>query len=163
VKSKKEATRILIHSMTGRKPYKLSIHGHQMFSDKVLRKNALLLDKKKLYTLFPPNFIHSMDASLVHAFMVRSLQLNKILNQHDIYMSEITTHDNFTLGRFLFPILPYILKELYFELYHANYLATLKNNLLEEDFNKILSLCKRPEDPNYLSTPFENPNFIKYG
>lgn len=104
-----------------------------------------------------------MDASLVHAFMVRISYLNKIFNQHNIYISESTNHDNFTLGRFLFPILPYILKELYVELYQTNYLKTVANNFSEEEFKQILSLCTNPEDLNYLSPPFENPNFIKYG
>ena len=71
-----------------------------------------------------------MDSMCVHLAIERSYKLNKYLTSAGITFnfSLISTHDNFSWGRYLFPIVPFLLRNTYIEIYNHNYLNSLQTN-----------------------------------
>lgn len=111
------------------------LHQLSLKLPKFIKKTFLVNDKKKVIRLvkeenysliarkFSPNFIHSMDAFLVHIFKEKLLKINHILYLNNIAINHMTNHDNFSFT--LEPFLKIILMDCYDILYHYDYIHTL--------------------------------------
>jgi hypothetical protein len=62
----------------------------------------------------------------------------------------VTNHDNFSQEKYLFPLLPCQLKQVYKDLYNYNYIKTLKDNVSEQKYKQIEELCSKPEESTYM-------------
>jgi DNA-dependent RNA polymerase len=82
------------------------------------------IDSTLIKRRFNPNFIHSMDATIVHNFITRITNINiKLLN-----LFEINYHVNHdTFGSYSTPFLKTIIEDSYRELYSSNYFNYLEN------------------------------------
>jgi hypothetical protein len=116
-----------------------------------------------------------MDASIVHDMVRKCFALQNALSNLDqrtrqggVEFSLVTNHDNFSVGKVLFPFLPYLLRDCYINLYQYDYLQTIRSNVSGSPFQKeryasIQALCKKEGSDEYLSGNFDNPHFIKFG
>nr|BAA06118.1 ORF-1130 [Physarum polycephalum] len=156
--------RIQINSLRiklNRKPYQLTINRPHFSNFKKLTDSSIIINKRKLATLFPPDFIHSMDAMVPQIAILKINMLNKNLFPRNIRFNIISTHDNFSLGQLLFYILPELLFDIYKEIFDYNYLNTLKDNFNENEFELFMNVMKI-NDP-FTKDDIINPNMMKYG
>jgi len=91
--------------------------------------------------------------------MRTSFELQQSLQTYNFTL--ITNHDNFSIGRTLYPVLSYFIQDSDF--YNSDYLKTLESNLTPAQYLQIQDLCNKPGTENYLPGTFSNPNFIKRG
>jgi len=119
-------------------------------------------DSNSIRTGFIPNFIHSMDAFIVHLLYEKIYHINEYfrINKINFSIPLTTTHDTFMM--LITPFLPLIIEDCYKELILYNYIETLKPN--SELFLKLIK--KYFDSPNkrkeYLSQMENfNPYFIK--
>lgn len=101
---------------------RLTIYRPLITDDSTLLEPKFTLDIKKLISIFPPDFIHSMDSMVVHFIIERNYNLNQHVKPLGIMFGLYTVHDNFSLGRHLFPILPLLIIDSYKELYNYDHL-----------------------------------------
>src|ERR1700761_982584 len=116
--------------------------------------SELIIDQKGLRNRFGPNFIHSMDAFVVHLLrlLIKNMntELERKLGKDSINIFLSTNHDHFILSQ------PILLKPLlmlcYKKLYQIDYLSSLKNTLDPELYKSIaLRASKaRLKDEEYL-------------
>lgn len=127
------------------------------------RNNMPMFIKEQNYTSlarkFAPNFIHSMDAYLVHLFKEHLHNINKDLSHYNLFINHLTNHDNFacTAEPFLF----ILLWQCYNTIYSYDYIKTLFHtasfdNILEYKKAKIKHLL--PEER--LPYDIENPRIV---
>jgi hypothetical protein len=110
-------------------------------------------DSKMIKQRFNPNFIHSMDASIVHHYYRRLLKMNERLKE--IYLICFhANHDQFGIS--LRPFLKIILEDGYRELHESNYIDTLEN--IDPS---LLSKIKALVHENKLNLQKINEYFIK--
>lgn len=161
------------------------LHQLSLKLPKFAKKTFIINDKKIIrlvkevnYSLiarkFSPNFIHSMDAFIVHIFKEKLLKINHILSLDNIVINHMTNHDNFSFT--LEPFLKLILMDCYDIIYRYDYIKTLhkldfypeiakyknshciKNNtdLLPGDFykNKNNDIYYKPSTLNLIDTLF---------
>lgn len=125
------------------------------------KNNMPMFIKEQDYTSlarkFAPNFIHSMDAYLVHLFKKHLYNINKEISDYNLFINHLTNHDNFacTAEPFLF----IILWQCYNTVYSYDYINTLCHtvnfeNILEYKKSKIKPLL--PEER--LPYDIQNPN-----
>lgn len=101
-----------------------------------------------------------MDAMVVHEFIKRMLIIRKLLSEKNIHVCFFTNHDSFF---FNFPyFLPFILRDIYIDLYNYNYIKTIRKNFTEAQYKKLESFVNNPGSDNYLSNKFTNPYFFKF-
>lgn len=156
---KQQIQRLTIRTLTDRKPYQLNIQ-KPVFIKNTSGKLKGVIDMKKQQSKFPPNFIHGMDAMSVHLIIVFYSKLKKHTLIPDCEI--LTIHDAFAGGKFLFPILPFILQENYKLIYNYNYVESLRNNFPNDNaFNEATSLLMS-KDP-FESDEICNCHFVKYG
>jgi len=162
-------TRLRVTPRVG-KPYRLTISKASFAGDSLLTTKPVI-DRRKLLSLFKPNFIHSMDAMIVHEIMKRYCIILALLGPKSTF-ALVTTHDNFSVGRLAFVYLDLLIRDAYIEVYNYNYLTTLRENVNEEEFRKFLSETLNTGEVAStgatgevacLNSTFSNPNMIKYG
>lgn len=88
---------------------------------------SLVINRNKIASLFPIDFIHSIDAMVPQVDIIKISILNKLLQDLRLKFSLVTIHDNFSVvGLVLFPIIPKIIVEIYKEIFSYNYLKFAK-------------------------------------
>ena len=103
-------------------------------------------NKKEFQKSFPANFIHSMDAYVLHTFIERATKLNSA----GCNFTFAFNHDNFMSSNPI--ILIYLIMDAYMELYNENYLQGIEN-LTDSEINQII--------PSKIVSNFKiNRNFV---
>lgn len=125
------------------------------------KNNIPMFIKEQDYTSlsrkFAPNFIHSMDAYLVHLFKKHLYHINKEISDYNLFINHLTNHDNFacTAEPFLF----IILWQCYNSVYSYDYINTLCHTV---NFEAILEYKKSKIKPllpeERLPYDIQNPN-----
>lgn len=145
-----------------RKSYQLTLNKPEFSKFQQLTDSSLIINPIKLATLFPPDFIHSMDAMVPQLSILKLYKLNKSLKKINLRFNVISIHDNLAIGRFLFNILPELLMDNYRDIFDYNYFNTLRDNFKDDaEFQSFL-------DEQKVSDPFSkedinNPHMMKYG
>jgi len=127
---KQVTKRIDIKGLSNKRKYQLTIK-HPVYMKKVYKnkdhdifvKEIKLQDYNLISRKFTPNFIHSMDAFIVHIFKEKMKQIFNVLSEEKIIINHMTNHDNFTFT--LEPFLKIILMDCYNILYTYDYIHTL--------------------------------------
>lgn len=127
-----------------------------------IRCNTNETDSNRIRTGFIPNFIHSMDAFIVHLLYEKIYYINEYfrINKIDFHLSLTTTHDEFMM--LLTPFLRLLIEDCYKELILYDYINTLKSNT--ELFNKLITMYfNSPNKMKEYHSQMENfnPYFIK--
>ncbi len=168
IKYESNKQRIYVRTIKGKQPYRLSLQGPIIIDNNFkeishckLSDLHLMYDIAEIRSHFPPNFIHSGDGFIIHDLMGTHLALNQSLHPYECTL--VTNHDNFSLGRTLYTVLPYFVEDSYKNFYNYDYLKTLKSNVTPSQYLKIQDLCNKPGTENYLDGTFGNPHFIKMG
>lgn len=122
-------------------------------------------DSRKFAQVFPANFIHMLDATTVHQFMLLIYNINKKLQDLTLECPYITNHDCFSFSSLYFPFLKPILKQVYIQMYNENSIYYLKESCDALDVNLFPSILKYIENSSssdYLIIDENiNPNFCK--
>lgn len=151
--------RIDINNRRNKKPYRLTLLKSNIKAFNSIEELDIPINKAKMATVFLPNFVHSMDAMVVHLTIIKKESLREIKGN---YFELTTTHDFFSMGKALFPIAPFIIKDCYQAIYSYNYLNTLKDNFQDAEFITILEEVNQQDYPDFMDDSLTNPNFIKY-
>jgi hypothetical protein len=152
----------------------IRIHQLSLKLPKFIKKTFLVKDEKRIIRLikeenysliarkFTPNFIHSMDAFVVHIFKEKLLNISRKLSSHNIMINHMTNHDNFSLT--LEPFLKLILMDCYDILYHYDYIHTLNKVDFFSDILKYKTSLNIENNNNLLPGNFfkNNKNIIYY-
>ena len=150
-----------------RKPYQITLLRAKLINFKNLKNGTIIINQKKQATLFPPNFIHSMDATMVHMTIQFIEDINLLLKEKKSHFQIATVHDNYCAGRFLFPVLNIILMFIYRKIYTFNYLHTLEESFPEktDEFNDFIKEFMKDIDhkDGFSEKEIKNENMIKFG
>lgn len=159
-----------IHSrkVPGHSSFRISLQRPNIIFNTKAKTATIKYDYKSMRSHFPPNFIHSMDASIVHDMRIKWFNLNKEMQDIPFIFTLYTNHDSFSVGRTLYVALPFLLRDCYISIYNYDYLNTLKPNiknpkLIKPVMQKIKLYCNNEGSPNYLPNSFINPHFFKKG
>ena len=134
---------------------------HQLtLQQKRIIKDHIKIDSERMRQTFSPNFIHSMDAFIVHTFKDRLRDFNIALKTNGLFISHYTNHDSFYTS-----ILPYtkiLILDIYKSLYELDYISTIKDSMTLEQYNSIRECIRNIDDPNYLTLDdIKSPYFLK--
>lgn len=99
---KDKAKRVCIRHISGRKPVRFTLRQALYDTKGGLADLAVVIDQKKLKQIFLPDFVHGMDAFIVHSLSLRFASLFQKLKVYKVEGSLLIIHDNF---RFLLPSL----------------------------------------------------------
>lgn len=117
-------------------------------------------DQKEFAKGFIPNFIHYIDAAIVHKFYDLITKINEDLKKNKSHLPKInctTNHDTFNCN--MTPFLRYFIEDCYLSLYRDKPIKWLLDNLPKETQDYAKSLL----NGNYKKLDLKtlNPNFIK--
>lgn len=122
-------------------------------------EGRIILDKTVFSSKFGPNFIHSMDATLVHIFYEILSRINYKIKPYGLYVNHFVNHDNFFIT--LNGLLRYIILDSYKTLNNINYFETIKDSIDLKTYNEILNFIEKEGSNNYLPDTFNNEYFVK--
>lgn len=153
-KTKKDIVNTL-DVLTGKRKHQLTI-----------RIDTGEIDTSKFSSTFGPNFVHAMDATIVHLFRSRVLQLSKLLAKHHFYINQFTNHDTFCLTAY--PFLRLLVRDCYIELYNMNFLQLLlqynDDKIIEPHIKDMILkfIYDKNDTNNFFDGTFDNDHFIGF-
>lgn len=92
-----------------RKADQLTLNRANFNRYKTLTNANIMTSKPKFISLFPPNYMHSMDAIMPHMSIHKFMDMSNKLKLFNSRVNVETIHVNFTTGHKLYPTLPEIL------------------------------------------------------
>ena len=123
-------------------------------------KLLLTIEPRTIRQKFGANFIHTMDAMIVHLYMDKISQINHLLSHNNLFINTFSNHDAYYIT--VLPWLRDLVRDCYLELYDMDYLSTLKGCVGEENFKKIEALkIQSTNRERYLTNAFDNDGFLK--
>jgi hypothetical protein len=104
---------------------------------------------------FIANFIHSLDSVIAHKFLLFLIMLNKKALLDNIYIFNMTNHDNFYSS--LIPFTQFIIEDQYLDLMKNTLIEMIFENLDDDTKEQILALINKEK----LGVTRLNKNFVK--
>jgi len=127
-----------------------------------IRSRIKKLNISALRRGFGPNFIHSMDAYIVHLFHEMLYDINKELIKKNLVANHYTTHDSFMM--LITPYLHLLVEDCYHSLIKYDYIHTLKGLRAYQKKSMLLIMKKYFSKDNtqfYLNSECLNRHFMK--